>query len=113
MKLKHLALFAAVSVAIGLPVAPDRQAQAPSLLENVVQTLAGAPQAQAQSARRAARRTARRTSRRVTRRHNYYSTLPRGCGRVVIRGYSYWHCGGVYYQEQIEAGSTVYIIVTP
>ena len=62
--------------------------------------------AEARPARRVARRTARRTTRRVVRRH---ATLPYGC---PLRGL-YYYCGGVYYQQVIEDGATVYVIVTP
>lgn len=66
-------------------------------------------EAQANTNRRVARRVARRTTRRVNRRHDYYRALPRGCVRVGL----YWRCGGVYYNEIIQDGATVYIIVTP
>jgi len=52
---------------------------------------------------------ARRTTRRTVRRIHYYSVLPAGC---------YWrapyhYCGGVYYQPQVQNGTTVYIIINP
>ena len=59
--------------------------------------------------RRVARRTARRTSRRTSARVNYYNSLPAGC---ALRG-AYHYCGGVYYQPVVQAGRTVYVIVTP
>ena len=40
-------------------------------------------------------RTARRTIRRTG---VYVATLPRGCIRTTMHGYSVWRCGGVYYQ---------------
>jgi hypothetical protein len=51
-------------------------------------------------------RVARRTARRVARRHAF---LPAGCPLVGL----YYYCGGIYYQPVVEAGSTVYIVVTP
>jgi len=66
----------------------------------------GVRQAEALPRHRVARRTARRTSRRVARRHAF---LPAGCPLVGL----YYYCGGIYYQPVVEAGSTVYIVVTP
>lgn len=63
--------------------------------------------------RRQARRVARRTARRVDRRHDYYTSLPSGCSKVVMNGYPYWYCGGVYYLEQLDNDTTVYVIVNP
>ncbi|WP_037547133.1 DUF6515 family protein [Stappia stellulata] len=51
---------------------------------------------------------ARRTTRRVVRRTAVYvSTLPRGCGTVVVNGMSLYSCGGVYYQ----AHGNQYVVV--
>ncbi|MEO0700173.1 MAG: hypothetical protein AAFY81_10745 [Pseudomonadota bacterium] len=63
--------------------------------------------------RQQARRVARRTTRRVDRRHDYYTSLPTGCSKVVMNGYPYWYCGGVYYLEQLDNDTTVYVIVNP
>ncbi len=52
------------------------------------------------------RRVARRTTRRVVRRH---VVLPAGC---PLAG-AYYYCGGVYYEEVVEDGVTVYIVVMP
>jgi len=65
--------------------------------------------AQAQPARRMTRRTARRTARRTSARMNYYNSLPAGC---VLRG-PYHYCGGVYYDQIVRDGATVYVVVTP
>jgi hypothetical protein len=56
--------------------------------------------------RHAARRTVRRTTRRTVRR---LTVLPVGC---PLAG-PYYYCGGVYYQQAVEGGQTVYIVVTP
>ncbi len=64
----------------------------------------GVSQAEAGPARRTTRRVARRTTRRVVRRH---VVLPAGC---PLAG-AYYYCGGVYYEEVVEDGVTVYIVV--
>jgi len=56
--------------------------------------------------RRTARRTARRTTRRTVRR---LTALPAGCPLVGL----YYYCGGIHYQQAVEGGQTVYIVVTP
>ena len=64
--------------------------------------------------RREARRVARRTARRVSNRHDHYNELPPGCTDVVINGYPYFYCGGVYYQSALDENDvTVYVIVNP
>jgi len=55
----------------------------------------------------------RRTVRRVERRHQYHRVLPRGCSTVILRGQRFWFCGGLYYQQVLNGGQTVYVIVTP
>ena len=73
-------------------------------------TVAFVGEAAAQSPeRRSMRRTARRTARRTSQRVAYRNSLPAGC---VRRG-AYWYCGGVYYQQSVQDGATVYIIVNP
>ncbi len=62
----------------------------------------GVSEAQARPARRVARRTSRRTVRR-------HVALPGGC---PLSG-RYYYCGGVYYEEVVDNGATVYIVVTP
>lgn len=66
----------------------------------------GVSEAEARPARRVARRTARRTTRRVVRRH---VALPVGCPLVGL----YYYCGGVHYEQVVEDGATVYVVVTP
>jgi len=66
----------------------------------------GANEAEARPARRAARRTARRTTRRTVRR---LTVLPYGCPLVGF----YYYCGGIYYEQIVEDGETIYIVVTP
>ncbi len=66
-------------------------------------------EAQAGASRSEARRVARRTARRTTRRVNRRNSLPAGC---PLRGL-YYYCGGVYYQNVVQDGATVYIVVTP
>jgi hypothetical protein len=70
------------------------------------------PAAEAQE-RNEVRREVRRTIRRIERRHQHHRVLPRGCSLVVKRGQRSWFCGGIYYQELLDGGKTVYIIVTP
>lgn len=65
----------------------------------------GVSEAQA-APRHAARRVGRRTTRRTVRR---LTVLPVGC---PLAG-PYYYCGGVYYQQAVEGGQTVYIVVTP
>ena len=55
---------------------------------------------------RTARRTSRRTTRRTVRR---LTVLPAGCAWRA----PYHYCGGVYYQQVTEGGSTYYIVINP
>ena len=51
---------------------------------------------------------ARRTTRRVVRRSAIYvSTLPAGCGTVIINGATCWQCGATYYQQS----GTQYVVI--
>ena len=59
------------------------------------------------------RRTVRRTARRIDRRQDRRTGLPGGCVYVVINDRAYWRCGSIYYQEIIDNGVTVYVIVEP
>ncbi|MEM7744431.1 MAG: hypothetical protein AAF409_12055 [Pseudomonadota bacterium] len=101
-------IIAAVAglLAFGLPPlsAPNQSSDSTSIARSL-----SAAEATANSNRRVARRTARRTSRRVNRRHDYYRALPGGCARAGL----YWRCGSVYYNEVVDNGATVYVIVTP
>lgn len=63
--------------------------------------------------RRETRRVARRTARRVDRRQDRRDSLPSNCAEVLLNGYPYWYCGGVYYQEVMEDDVTIYIVVNP
>ena len=58
------------------------------------------------------RRTRRRTARRVTvgRRVN---TLPSGCTKVIKRGVTYHHCGGVHYRPYYQGNTVVYVVEEP
>lgn len=58
------------------------------------------------------RRTRRRTTRRVavgTR----VNTLPRGCTKVIKRGVTYHHCGGVHYRPYYQGNTVVYVVEEP
>ncbi|MGB0694322.1 MAG: hypothetical protein ACPGOY_01650 [Rhodospirillaceae bacterium] len=102
--------------AIGLISSGDLRESAKTGLELAADTVvpvAYADGADRRQTRRIARRTSRRTARRVERRHDYYDSLPGGCVSVVLAGIGYWNCGGLYYQEVIQDGAQVYIIVTP
>jgi hypothetical protein len=59
--------------------------------------------------RRVSRRTSRRTVRRVARRR--LVTLPVGYTTVVRAGTTYYVSNGVYYVQQMDAGSAVYVEV--
>ena len=59
------------------------------------------------------RRIARRTARRVERRQDRLEQLPAQCESVIVNGARIWHCDSIYYKPVIEAGKTVYVIVTP
>ena len=107
-RLLGLTLGMAAGIAVLLGVEPASVERGPGSQETVSLTLVTTA-ASARPARRAVRRTARRTTRRVSRRHNYYYGLPTGCAWRA----PYHYCGGVYYQEQVVDGQTVYIIVTP
>ena len=65
------------------------------------------------AARGTSRRTARRTARRVNRRHDYYYSIPTGCTKIIINGQLYRYCSGIYYQEVVDSGDTVFVIVNP
>jgi hypothetical protein len=56
------------------------------------------------------RRTRRRTRRRIAVGTRVYS-LPGGCTRVISRGVTYHHCGGVYYRPSYEGNNVVYVVV--
>ena len=58
------------------------------------------------------RRTRRRTARRVavgTR----VTTLPGGCTKVIKRGVTYHHCGGVHYRPYYQGNTVVYVVEEP
>jgi hypothetical protein len=40
-------------------------------------------------------------------------TLPPSCMQVIVNGFAYQQCGSTWYQPQISAGATTYIVVTP
>ena len=40
-----------------------------------------------------------------------YYALPGGCSPYPYHGYSYYHCGGAYYQPQYEGDTVVYVTV--
>ena len=106
-------LIVAVAVAIGLVSFIGIETGSGDGTD-AVSELIGAKRAQADvSDRRQARRVARRTARRVARRHARLSALPNDCVAVVVSGVSYWLCDSIYYQEIVEDGATVYIVVNP
>ena len=39
------------------------------------------------------------------------STLPPSCTTMVVNGFAYQNCGGVYYQPQYQGSSVTYIVV--
>lgn len=105
--LKWTAAAFAFAIGLGASIHIDDPQQAAKGV-SVAPSL-GFTTAEARPARRVVRRTARRTTRRTVGRMNYYSALPAGC----VPHSAYYYCGGVYYQEDIQDGATVYIIVTP
>ncbi|MET0294687.1 MAG: hypothetical protein ABW042_06675 [Phenylobacterium sp.] len=40
-----------------------------------------------------------------------YYALPPGCPPYAWGGYSYYHCGGVYYEPRYEGDTVVYVTV--
>ena len=56
------------------------------------------------------RRTRRRTHRRIAA-GTRVRTLPAGCTKVIRRGVTYHHCGGVYYRPGYEGNNVVYVVV--
>ena len=44
---------------------------------------------------------------------SYYHTLPVGCPMVYTYATPYYHCGGYYYQEQMQGDDVVYVVVQP
>jgi hypothetical protein len=40
-----------------------------------------------------------------------YYALPPGCAPYGYYGYSYYNCGGAYYQPQYEGDTVVYVTV--
>lgn len=74
------------------------------------------------------RRVARRTTRRTSRRHNawdndvavagvatgaYVTTLPVGCGSVLLSGITYQRCGSTYYRPYMQGDQVVYVVEAP
>lgn len=106
MKLGRILIAAAVVCTVGFPGefrVENAGGQGPRISFGVSEAKAGAGR---REVRRTARRTARRTTRRVMRRH---AVLPVGCPLVGL----YYYCGGIHYQQVVEDGATVYIVVTP
>ena len=58
------------------------------------------------------RRTRRRTARRVTV-GTRVNTLPAGCTKVIKRGVTYHHCGGVHYRPYYQGNTVVYVVEEP
>ena len=81
------------------------RASGPSGFTNPFDLTISKAHAAAGRAIRTTRRIARRTTRRVIRRH----TLPGGC----VWHAPYHYCGGVYYEQVAESGTTIYIVVYP
>ena len=42
-----------------------------------------------------------------------YYALPPGCPMVHTYATPYYHCGGYYYQEQMQGDDVVYVVVQP
>ena len=40
-----------------------------------------------------------------------YSTLPPACATVVVNGYSYYQCGGYWYQPQYVGSTVQYVVI--
>jgi hypothetical protein len=40
-------------------------------------------------------------------------TLPPSCSTVIVNGFAYQQCGSTWYQPQLGASSTTYIVVNP
>jgi hypothetical protein len=40
-----------------------------------------------------------------------YYALPPGCPPYAYGGYSYYHCGGMYYEPRYEGDTVVYVTV--
>ena len=40
-----------------------------------------------------------------------YYALPPGCSPYSWSGYSYYHCGGVYYEPRYEGDTVIYVTV--
>ena len=40
-----------------------------------------------------------------------YSLPPSGCAPYPYSGYTYYHCGGVYYETRYEGDQVVYVVV--
>lgn len=91
-----------LSAHVSMPATPNGAISLPTF------SLVGEAAAQSPE-RRSMRRTARRTARRTSERVAYRNSLPAGC---VRRG-AYWYCGGVYYQQSVQNGVTIYIVVNP
>lgn len=41
-----------------------------------------------------------------------YYALPNGCSPSAWNNYSYYYCGGAWYQQRYEGGSSVYVVVS-
>ena len=41
----------------------------------------------------------------------YVEVLPSNCISEVVRGISYWNCGGMWYQPRYSGSSIVYVVV--
>jgi len=39
------------------------------------------------------------------------NTLPPSCSTMIVNGFAYQNCGGVYYQPQYQGSSVTYIVV--
>lgn len=101
---------AAITFFVGLGINVEQKRLEGTTLEATFGFGVAMQSAQAQSSsRQVARRTARRTSRRTSARMNYYNRLPGNC----VRRIPYYYCGGVYYEETVQNGNNVYVIVTP
>ncbi len=42
---------------------------------------------------------------------SYYSSLPYGCAPYPYGGFSYYSCGGAYYEPRYEGDTVVYVTV--
>ena len=43
---------------------------------------------------------------------SYYATLPAGCAPYYYGAYRYYSCGSIWYQQTVQSGSTVYVVVS-